>query len=233
MLRITLAGTLAAGLGLATASARAEPTSDVLLSAGVGYRHVTDVDLAAIGGSDDFGRGSDQSPGSLSLEVGAGLVIPAPLELRGSAWIGVGGLSLAALERRYFAGGPEQIGSSLSVGAGGSVRYAPLLTPDLRLLVGPAADWKRLTAASPLGSAHLQLVGVGLDAGLRLRVGRVSGRVDGHLELVASARRELPVAVWVGRSRDDVLFSGVEDASDPVWGFGLSAAYVFSFTDAL
>lgn len=224
---------LVAGLGLAPVTAGAEPTNDALLAAGAGYRHVTDVDLAAIGGSDDFGSGGDQSPGSLSVEVGAGLVFASPLELRVSAWLGVGGLALADIERRYFGGGPEQVGSSLTVGAGASARYAPLVAPDLRLLVGPAVDWKRLTAASPLGSAHLELVGVGLDAGLRVRVGRISRRVDGHLELTAGARRELPVAVWVGHGKSDVLFAGVEDSSDPVYSVGLSAAYVFSFTDAL
>ena len=202
---LCLAGLVA--LASVTCPARAEPTGDVLLAAGATYRHVTRVDLAQIGGSDDHGSDGDQSPGSLSAEIGAGLLFRPGFELRGSAWLGVGGLALAHVEERYFDSGPEQIGSSLTVGAGGSARYAPALTPGVRAFVGPAVDWKRLTAASPAGSAHL--------------------------ELTFAARRELPVAVWVGRSRTDVLFSGVESAGDPVYSIGMGAAYVMSFNDAL
>ncbi len=227
--------TLAFALGLVAAPASADPSStgDLLIAAGASYRHVTDLDLAAIGGSEDFGADHDQSPGSLSFEVGAGMAFAAALELRASAWIGVGGLALAHVEERYFGGGPELVGSSLTVGTGGSLRYAPRLSSDLRLLIGPAGDWKRLTAASPLGSAHLELVGVGLDAGLRWRAGAVSRRIDGHLELVFSARRELPVGVWVGRSGDGVLFSGVQAGGDPIYSAGVGAAYVFSINDVL
>lgn len=230
---LSLALVLASPLVAPPARAEQKPTGDVLLAAGASFRHVTDVDLADVGGANGFGSESDQSPGSLSVEIGAGMLFPAPLELRANAWLGVGGLALARVEERYFDSGPEQVGSSLTVGAGGSLRYAPRLTPELRAFVGPAADWKRLTAASPAGSAHLELVGVGVDAGLRWRAGSVARAVEGHLELTLGARRELPVRVWVGRSRDDVLFSGVEDASDPVYSFGIGAAYVFAFTDAL
>ena len=228
---LCLAGLVA--LASVTCPARAEPTGDVLLAAGATYRHVTRVDLAQIGGSDDHGSDGDQSPGSLSAEIGAGLLFRPGFELRGSAWLGVGGLALAHVEERYFDSGPEQIGSSLTVGAGGSARYAPALTPGVRAFVGPAVDWKRLTAASPAGSAHLELVGVGLDAGLRFRTSAATSKLGGHLELTFAARRELPVAVWVGRSRTDVLFSGVESAGDPVYSIGMGAAYVMTFNDAL
>ncbi len=226
-----IAGLLA--LASLTRPALAEPNGDVLLAAGASYRHVTRVDLAQIGGADDYGSDGDQSPGSLSMEIGAGLAFRAGFELRASAWLGVGGLALAHVEDRYFDTGPGQIGSSLTVGTGASVRYAPELTPAVRAFVGPAVDWKRLTAASPAGSAHLELVGVGLDAGLRFRTSSAASKLGGHVELTFGARRELPVGVWVGRSRSDVSFSGVESAGDPVYSVGLGAAYVFSFNDAL
>ncbi|MFO0567439.1 MAG: hypothetical protein U0263_17400 [Polyangiaceae bacterium] len=230
-----VAATLALTL-LAPSLAKAEPDArgtDVLLSMGVSYRKTTAIDLAAIGGSEDYGTGNDASPGSLSFEVGGGLVFDVPLELRASAWLGVGGLALAHIEERYFGVDPEPIGSSLTVGAGGSLRYSEAVLPSLRLFAGPAIDTKRLAASSPAGATQLDLVGFGLDAGARFRTGSVSRSIGGHLELTLSARRELPVALWAGRSRDDVLFRGVGGNQDPIYSFGVGAAWIFAFENAL
>lgn len=213
--------------------ATAEPTGDVLLAVGAGFRHTTAVDLAEIAGSNAYGAGEDQSPGSLSFELGAGMLFPSALELRALAWVGVGGLALAEVERRYFASEPEPIGSSITAGAGGSLRYSPAVGSALCLSVGPAIDIKRLTAASPAGSAHLDLVGLGVDAGARWRVSSVARRVGGHLELIGSVRREIPARLWVGRSGSDRLLTGVGGSSDPIYSVGVSVAWVFSFTDAL
>ena len=226
---------VAFGLGLCAESARAEPASgsDLLLEAGANFRHTTPIDLAALGGSKEFGTGNDASPGALSFEVGGGLVLPVPLELRGSAWIGVGGLNLSRVERRYLGSEPQQIGSSLTVGAGASARYSPRVTPDLRLFAGPALDWKRMAASSPAGSAQVELVGLGFDTGARLRISTQSRAISGHLELVLGARRELPAALWVGQSRSAVLFRGIHGHADAIYSVTASIGYVISFDDAL
>ncbi|MBK7580834.1 MAG: hypothetical protein IPI67_11570 [Myxococcales bacterium] len=223
-----------ANVAILTSRANADDSGiELLVGADVSYRGTTSVDLAKVAGASGYGTANDQSPGALSFEVSGGILFAPPIELRANAWIGVGGLALAQVERRYFGAEPEQIGSSLSVGVGGSGRYAPLLLPNLRFLVGPAVDVKRMAASSPAGAARLDLVGVGLDVGLRWQTSTLGQKTHGHLEVMALARRDIPTAVWVGASQDDVYFRGVGGSSPAIYSFGLSVGYVFSFESTL
>jgi hypothetical protein len=209
------------------ARCQTEPELEALASSGVGFRHTTDLDLAAEANATGYGSGNDVSPGALSWEVRAGVLLPIALELDATARIGVGGLALGRVEERYF-GEQDQIGSSLSVGVDASARFAPLLIPRLRLLVGPAAGLSRLAASSGSGMARADLFGIGLDVGARYRLHSISRVVDGHLELVLGMRRELPIAVRVAQGADDVLFTGT-GGGETVYSFGIGVGYVFSF----
>jgi hypothetical protein len=75
--------------------------------------------------------------------------------------------------------------------------------------------------------ARIDLLSVGLDAGARLRL-HSSPIVDGHLELVLRARRELPLDVYVARTTDDVLFTGT-GSGEAIYSFGLAISYVVAF----
>lgn len=206
---------------------RAEARFEALLGAGLGFRHTTEVDLAEQAGASGYGAANDASPAALAFEIRGGVLFPVPLELDLTAAIAVGGLAIAEVERRYF-GATADIGSSISASAEASPRFAPLVASDLRLLVGPALGVQRMSVSSPAGSARIDLLGVGLDAGARLRMHSISRILDGHLEVVLRARRELPLDVRVQRSADDVLFSGTGDGP-AIYSVGLGVSYVFSF----
>jgi hypothetical protein len=219
---------LSAALLLTTPGfAFAEERLEGLAGAALNLRHTTEIDLARVAGAEGYGAGSDTGPLALGLGLSGGLVTPFSLEIAASAWIAVGGLDLDRIERRYF-DGPEGVGSSASVGAEGGVRFAPLIAPDLRLLVGPAAGGRTLVASSPAGSAWVNLMSFGLDTGARLHLNTISRVVDGHLELLLHARRDFPFQARVQRSHDDVLFDG-RGGGASVYSFGASVGYVFAF----
>ncbi|MCA9592671.1 MAG: hypothetical protein KC776_05145 [Myxococcales bacterium] len=211
------------------APAVAQTKLEGLAGAGLSLRHTTSANLAEIAGAAGYSDKNDVSPGSLGFDMRAGVLLPVDLELDATGTLAAGGLALSDIERRYFSSEPETVGSSLAAGAYGSIRYAPELSDGLRLLVGPSAGAQRLAASSPAGSAHLDLLGVGLDAGFRLRLHHISRVVDGHLELLLSGRRELPLDAHAQTSADNVLFSGTSGSAPAIWSFGLSAQYVFSF----
>jgi hypothetical protein len=210
-----------------TAHAAEPQRFEALASAGIGVRHTTSIDLADEADASGHGSGNDAGPAALGLELRAGVLSPVSLELDVTGVVAAGGLDLAGVERRYF-GQTEEIGSTASVGLEASLRFAPALSPDLRLLAGPAFGWQRLAASSPAGMARVDLLGVGLDLGARLRVNTISRVVDGHLELVVRGRRELPLEARVQRSSDPVLFSGT-GGGEPIYSAGIGLSYVFSF----
>lgn len=197
-------------------------------SVGIDYRFTSAIDLAREAGASGYGEGDDTTGrGALGFELRAGVLLPFELELDARGVLAVGGLDIDDVEQRYF-GDTDEVGSTLSAGLDASVLYAPALDRGLRLLVGPAVGWRRLSVASGVGAAQVDLVGVGIDAGLRLELGALSDVVDGHLELVLHGRRELPTRVFVGQSRDRTLFTGTGHG-DPVYSFGAGVSYVFAF----
>ena len=212
---------------LLSRSALAEDRVEALAAASIEARRTTPIDLAEVAGASGYGTANDASPMALGLALEAGLLLPVSLELHATATIAVGGLDLAQVEQRYF-GDTEQIGSSVSAAADGSVRFAPLLYPDLRLLVGPAAGWRRLAASSPLGFGRVDLVELGLDAGVLLHLNTISRVVDGYLTVVAFGRRALPLEARVGQSASEVAFSG-SGGGPAIYDFGLRVGYVFGF----
>ncbi len=214
---------------LVTQSAQAQESGRAkwIAGAALGFSHTTHADLAVIAGDRAYGRANDVGPGALGLTLRAGVVTSFDLELSATGSLAFGGLNLDVIESRYF-DDHAQLGSTLTASAEVSPRWAPRLSPSLRLFVGPAAGAQRMAASSPLGFARLDSVGVGLDAGLRLHTNTISRVVDGQLELVLSARRELPIDARVGRSAGDVLFSGV-GGGDAIYSFGVSAGYAFGF----
>lgn len=221
---------VASTLILGAQPARAEEPSrvQVLASAGIDYRFTTAIDLAEEAGASGYGASDDTTGrGALGLELRAGVLLPFELELDARGVIAVGGLDLDDVEQRYF-GATDTVGSTLSAGLDGSVLYAPALGRDLRLLAGPAVGWRRLGASSGVGMAQIDLIGVGVDAGLRLQLSTISRAVDGQLELVLRARRELPQRVFVGQNREDFLFEGTGHGS-AIYSFGLGVSYVFAF----
>lgn len=213
-----------------TRGAAAQPAErfEALAGAGLGYGYTTAIDLAREAGASGYGSGDDTTGrGTLGFELRAGVLFPLSLELDATAGIAIGGLALAGVERRYF-GSIGSFGTNLAAGLETSARFAPRVAPDLRLLVGPAVGWKRLASSSDVGMARIDLLGVGLDAGARLRLHTSSRVVDGHLELVLRARRELPLDVYVARSADDVLFSG-NGSGEAIYSLGLGISYVMAF----
>lgn len=211
-------------------TARAQPPSGLELSAGASLtgRYTTRADLAALAGSSGYGSGNDLGPSTLGLELHGGVNLPLA-ELGVGGWLAVGGLSLDSVERRYLGGTPAQLGSSLDLGAEAALRLHPDISRELGLKVGPAIAWQGMAASSPLGMARLELLGVGLDAGLVLRTGAISRVVDGHVELMLSARRELPLDVYVARDANDVLLSGTAGSAGAIYSFGARLGYVFDF----
>ncbi len=199
-----------------------------LAGAGLGFRHLTELDLAAEAEADGFGAGSDTSDGAMTFDLGGGVLLPFWVEIAASGRIGFGGLSLGGVEDRYF-GTREEVGSAITAGADASARFAPPLLPDLRLLVGPAVGFTRLSASSSAGLARVDLLGVGFDLGARHRVQTISRVVDGHIQLVLSFRRELPQSLRVERSSDDTLFTGTGGGDDALYSYGVSVGYVFGF----
>jgi hypothetical protein len=75
----------------------------------------------------------------------------------------------------------------------------------------------------------LDLLGIGLDLGLRLRLQRISRVVDGHLEFVLSGRRELPLAAGAKTGPDNVVLSGTGGSAPAIYSVGIGIEYVFSF----
>ncbi len=214
---------------LDAAPAMAQTRLEGLAGAGLSFRHTTSASLAEIAGEPGYDHTDDTSPGALGFDVRAGVLLPVQLELDATASIAVGGLNLSQVEERYFASEPQQLGSSLTAGAYGSLRFAPELSDGFRALVGPSFGLQRMAASSPAGDAHLDLLGVGLDAGFRLRLHHISRVVDGHLELVLSARRELPLDAAAKTGPHTVLFSGTGGSPPAIYSFGLGIQYVFSF----
>ena len=210
-------------------TAHAEAPRGLELSAGASVlvRHTTSADLARISGASGYGSGDDTSPGLLGFELHGGVNLPL-VELGVGGWIGVGGLSLGRIEQRYLGAGSSQLGSSLDAGVEGALRLHPELSRDFGLRLGPAVALHRMAAASPAGTAHLDLLGVGLDAGLVWRTNTIGRSVDGHLELMLSARRELPLDVRVSRGPGDVVFSGTSGGAS-IYSFGARLGYVFDF----
>ncbi len=164
----------------------------------------------------------------LGFELHGGLSLPL-VELGVGGWLGVGGLSLDRIETRYLGGSPAQLGSSLDLGVEGALRLHPDITSELGLRLGPSLAWQRMAASSPLGIARLDLLGVGLDAGVVWRTGSISRVVDGHVELMLSARRELPMGVYVARDANNVVLSGTSGRAAPIYSFGFRLGYVFDF----
>jgi hypothetical protein len=210
-----------------THAASADERFELLAGAGLGVRFTTGIDLAQEAQASGFDSGNDVSPAALGFELRAGVLFPVSLELDLTGVVAVGGLDLDEVERRYF-GDAAEIGSSASASLEASLRFAPALSPDLRLFAGPAVGWQRMAASSPAGMARIDLLGVGLDLGARHRLNTISRVVDGHLELVLRARRELPLELRVAQSSDDVLFSGT-GGGDPIYSAGIGLSYVFSF----
>lgn len=216
---------LACFLGSCSQNANAQERVEALVGPGASLYTTTAIDLAGQVGAGGYGSGNDASPAALGFELRAGVLLPFPLELDTSWVLAIGGLSLGRVEQRYF-GDTAQLGSALTAGVDFSPRFAPLMVPDLRLLLGPAVGLKRMAVASPLGGARIDSVGVGLDVGVRWHVSTISRILDGHLEVVTHARREIPFQVDVAGS--DSLLSGTGGA-EPIYGFGWSSSWVFAF----
>jgi hypothetical protein len=196
------------------------------VGAGVQYRHASEVDLAAMAGADGYGAQSDISPGQLGLQLSAGLQPLPAFEIGLDASIAVGGLALGDVEERYF-GEQDTVGGSSTVEGGGALRWVPELSPDLRLLIGGAAAWQRMSTASGLGSAHLDSLAIGPEVGVRWRA--TDGEtVDGELQLRVDGRWHRPLRAEVLRSSEDVLFE-TTDADDPFWSVGVSVSWLFAF----
>ncbi len=214
---------------LLSVTAHAKPPDGLELSAGASLlaRHTTPVDLAALAGARGYGSGSDLGPAVLGFEAHGGLNLPLA-ELGVGGFIGVGGLALDRIESRYLGGGAANTGSSLDLGVEAALRLHPELSEDVGLRLGPAVAWQRMSAASPLGLARLDLLGVGLDAGLAWRTGAISPKVDGHLELMLSARRELPLGLHVDQGPGQLVLSGTAGGAT-AYSFGARLGYVFDF----
>lgn len=226
-----LAATAAAMVVLALdTTAHAAPPNGLELSAGASLagRYTTHADLAALAGAHGYGSGDDVGPPTLGLELHGGLDLPL-VELGVGAWLGVGGLSLDRVETRYLGGSHADVGSSLDLGVEGALRLHPELSSELGLRLGPSVAWQRMAASSPLGLARLDLLGVGIDAGVVWRTGPIAPVVDGHLELMLSARRELPLYAYVARSASDVVLSGTSGHAPAIYSFGCRLGYVFDF----
>lgn len=228
----TLPCAVAAAIGVLAlgATARARPPAGLEVSAGASLvgRYTTDADLAALAGSNRFGSGSDLGPPTLGVELTGDLNLPLA-ELGVGGWLSVGGLSLDRVEQRYLGGGHPHVGSSLDLGVEGALRLHPELSRELGLRIGPSVAWQRMAASSPAGMARLDLLGVGLDAGLAWRTGSISRVVDGHIELMLSARRELPLHTYVARDADTVVLSGTGGNAGPIYSASARLGYVFDF----
>jgi hypothetical protein len=205
----------------------AQERVEALVGPGASLYTTTTIDLAGQVGADGHGSGNDASPAALGFELRAGVLFAVPIEIDTSWVLAIGGLSLADVEQRYF-GYSADLGSALSAGVDLSPRFAPLMTKELRLLVGPAVGVKRMAVSSPLGDARFDSVGVGFDVGVRWHVSTISRILDGHIELVTHARREIPFRVRVSRGPGEELFSG-NGGGEPIHGFGWSGSWVFAF----
>lgn len=223
---------LAAALGVLAwmGTARAAPPNGLELSAGASLtgRYTTKVDLAQLAGASDSGSGNDLGPPTLGVELTGGLNLPLA-ELGVGAWLAVGGLSLGRIESRYLGGSHTQVGSSLDAGLEGALRLHPDISRELGLRIGPVVAWQRMQGSSPLGVGRFELLGVGLDAGLVWRTGPISRVVDGHVELMLSARRELPLDVYVARDANDVVLAGTRGRTAAIYSFSARLGYVFDF----
>jgi hypothetical protein len=209
--------------------ALAESRVEALAGAGASLRYTTALDLAEVAGQTGYGRGDDTSPAALGFELRAGVLLPVDVELDATGSIAVGGLNLGRVERRYLGSEPQPIGSTLSANADLGARFAPALGSGIRFLIGPSFGAERMAASSPAGGAYLDLFHVGLDAGVRIRTNRISRVVDGSLELVLTTRRELPFALRVARSANDVVLSGTDGNGPDIYSLGIAVEYVFSF----
>jgi hypothetical protein len=223
-----VAGALATVCTL-SANARAEEKLEALAGAGTSFRHTTAIDLAKIAGASGYGSANDAGPGALGFELRAGVWFPFQLELDATGSIAAGGLNLSRVEERYLGASPQPLGSTLTASADFGVRFAPLVTPGIRLLLGPSAGAERMSATSPAGAARLDMLHVGLDAGLRLHTNRISRVVDGNIEAVVGVRRELPFHLSVSKNGSDDVFSGTQSEQPQIYSFGIAVQYVFSF----
>jgi len=224
-------GFVAGLLALSTVSgaARAQEKLAALAGAGTSFRHTTAVDLARTAGVSGYGSGNDAGPGALGFELRAGVWLPIQLELDATGSIAAGGLNLARVEERYLGASPQPIGSTLTASAALGVRFAPSVAPGIRLLLGPSAGARRMSATSPAGGARLDMLHLGLDAGLRIHTQRISRVVDGNIEAVVDVRRELPFQLSVSKGGSDEVFSGTRAEQPAIYSFGIAVQYVFSF----
>lgn len=196
---------------------------ELLVGASLGFRHASEVDLAALGESGDYGAANDASPGSLGVYFAAGVRPVDFLEVQVSAGLGIGGLALAQIEERYYDSEAQPIGSTLSAEAGGAVLWSYDLSDRWRLLVGPSAAAHVMSAASPVGSGRVSSLRLGAAGALRFAIPPNRPRVGGHLQLWVDYSLHLPRHVEVGSGDTSQV-----ESSDPQGNF-TSLAFLLGY----
>ncbi len=171
---------------------------ELVVDAAVGFRHVNEIDLAALGESGEFGSANDASPGQLGFFFAAGVRPVDFLEVQISAGIAIVGLALGHVEERYFDSDEAAIGSSLAVEAGGAAMWSHDLADRWTVLVGPSAAAHAMSAASPVGSARVSSLRLGAAGAVRYAIAPNAKRVWGHLQLWTDYSLHLPQHVDVG-----------------------------------
>ncbi|MCA9537790.1 MAG: hypothetical protein KC620_02810 [Myxococcales bacterium] len=194
-------------------------------AAGLGARHAFDVDLARLADAKGYGSANDGSPASLGLALSGGFIFNESIEVGVRAELHVGGLDLAAIEKRYF-GDEDNVGSALTTALELMGRVALPLTEELDLIAGGAAGYTLLSAASGVGSGRIEGIGIGPQVGLRYRVNGLPGQDSGHLQLTLDGRYLIPWQVKVG-SGDTAKFD--DTSGEGVLLAGGVLSYVFAF----
>ena len=183
---------------------------ELLLGGDLAFRHATQVDLAERAGSNAYGERNDLSPGMLGVSVTAGVRFDEAWELAARAGLGVGGLALGPVEERYH-GDTANVGSSMTLYAGGAARLTPELTDNLLLLAGLGGEWQRMNAASPITTTRLDSLAFGPEVGLAVPFYGV------RWDLLLGARAHLPLYVRVGSPKLETT----DPAGGPFWSVGV------------
>lgn len=194
-----------------------------IVDAAVSTRATSDVDLAELGGSTDYGAANDAGPMHLGVLVTGGVRAFDTVEVLVSAGIALGGIALGAVEERYFESEDQALGGTSTIELNGALMWSHAPADRWRVLAGVSSGVHAMNAASPAGNARVASFRTGVAAALRIPMPPDRYAASGHLQLWTDYSLHLPMRVLVETGNSELV-----ESTDPSGSF-TSAAFLIGY----